>query len=212
MLTTLAHPASGIATVGGPDTGTDPLAPRHRVCHGKRAAYDTPRAAENLVFIAWCRCPRSTCEPSAGPAGLHRPGPKARQLVFQVNATVGGFGAGHPSSASRPISGSADFGPLSDGHQDAARSDPAPEHRFRDDERHEHGLDRKAGVQPQIGIRPLGRNAYAGGNILDLAGLIPGLAGVASAVAVATFLVQPSVMRTGLQWAQLSGFMDVTTL
>ena len=74
------------------------------------------------------------------------------------------------------------------------------------------GLDRKAGVLPLIGMRPLGRNAYAGGKIGALAGLILGLAGVASAVAVATFLVLPAVTLTGLQWAHLAGFMGVTTL
>ncbi len=34
------------------------------------------------------------------------------------------------------------------------------------------GLDRKAGVLPLIGIRPLGRNAYASGKIGALVGLI----------------------------------------
>lgn len=74
------------------------------------------------------------------------------------------------------------------------------------------GLDRKAGVLPLIGIRPLGHSTYAGGKIAALAGLILGLAAVASAVAVATFLVLPAVTLTGLQWVQLAGFMGVTTL
>lgn len=74
------------------------------------------------------------------------------------------------------------------------------------------GLDRKAGVLPLIGVRPLGRNAYAAGKISSLAGLILALAAVAALVAVATFLVLPAVTITGAQWAQLAGFMGVTTL
>ena len=73
------------------------------------------------------------------------------------------------------------------------------------------GLDRKAGVLPLIGIRPLGRNAYAAGKIAALAGLILDLAAVAALVDVATFLVLPAVTITGAQWAQLAGFMGVTT-
>lgn len=74
------------------------------------------------------------------------------------------------------------------------------------------GLDRKAGVLPLIGIRPLGRNAFAAGKIAALVGLILALGAVAGAVAVATFLVLPAITLTGLQWAQLAGFMAVTTL
>ncbi|MBX9795126.1 MAG: hypothetical protein K2Y02_12575 [Burkholderiaceae bacterium] len=74
------------------------------------------------------------------------------------------------------------------------------------------GLDRKAGVLPLIGIRPLGRKAYAAGKIAALIGLILALGAVAGAVAVATFLVLPAITLTGLQWAQLAGFMAVTTL
>lgn len=74
------------------------------------------------------------------------------------------------------------------------------------------GLDRKAGVLPLIGSRPLGRNAYAGGKIVALTGLILALAAVAALVAVATFLVLPAITLTAMQWAQLAGFMAVTTL
>ena len=74
------------------------------------------------------------------------------------------------------------------------------------------GLDRKAGVLPLIGIRPLGRNAYAAGKIAALTGLILALGAVAGGVAVATFLVLPAIRLTGMQWAQLIGFMAVTTL
>ena len=42
--------------------------------------------------------------------------------------------------------------------------------------------------------------------------MIFALAAVASLVAVATFLLLPAITLTGLQWAQLAGFMGVTTL
>ena len=74
------------------------------------------------------------------------------------------------------------------------------------------GLDRKAGVLPLIGIRLAGRNAYAGGKIAALTGLILALAAVAALVAVATFLVLPAITLTAMQWAQLAGFMTVTAL
>ena len=74
------------------------------------------------------------------------------------------------------------------------------------------GLDRKAGVLPLIGVRPLGGTAYAGGKIIALTGLIIALTAVAAGVAVATFLVLPAITLNGAQWAQLAGFMAVTTL
>jgi ABC-type transport system involved in multi-copper enzyme maturation permease subunit len=74
------------------------------------------------------------------------------------------------------------------------------------------GLDRKAGVLPLIGSRMAGRNAYAVGKIAALAGLILALAMVAGLAAVATFLVLPAVKLTGVQWAQLAGFIALTTL
>ena len=74
------------------------------------------------------------------------------------------------------------------------------------------GLDRKAGVLPLIGIRPLSRNEYASGKIMALTGLITTLAAVTAPVAVTTFLLLPAITLTGLQWAQLAGFMGVTTL
>jgi ABC-type transport system involved in multi-copper enzyme maturation permease subunit len=74
------------------------------------------------------------------------------------------------------------------------------------------GLDRKAGVLPLIGIRPLGRAAYAGGKIAALAGLILALTAVAALAAVATFLVLPAITLTGPQWAQLAGFMAISAL
>lgn len=74
------------------------------------------------------------------------------------------------------------------------------------------GLDRKAGVLPLIGIRPLGRNSYAAGKIAALTGLILALGAVAGVVAFATFLVLPAITLMSMQWAQLAGFMAITTL
>ena len=74
------------------------------------------------------------------------------------------------------------------------------------------GLDRKAGVLPLIGIRPLNRTAYACGKIVALTGLILALAVVAALVMIATFLVLPAITLTAAQWAQLAGFTAVTTL
>ena len=73
-------------------------------------------------------------------------------------------------------------------------------------------LDRKAGVLPLIGSRPLSQHAYATGKIAALSGLILALAAVAGLAAVATFLLLPAVTLTVVQWAQLAGFMAVTTL
>ena len=54
MLTTLARPASGTATVAGHDIGTDPLAVRRAIGYVPENVrlYDTLTAVENLVFFA----------------------------------------------------------------------------------------------------------------------------------------------------------------
>ncbi len=73
-------------------------------------------------------------------------------------------------------------------------------------------IDRKAGVLPLIGIRPLGRSAYADGKIAALLGVVLGLIAIAGVMAVATFLVLPSVTLSGGQWLQLAGFLGVSAL
>lgn len=73
-------------------------------------------------------------------------------------------------------------------------------------------IDRKAGVLALIGVRPLSRGAYADGKIAALLGLILGLTGVAAGVAVATFIVLPTISLTGAQWLQLAGFLGVSAL
>ena len=54
MLTTLARPASGTATIAGHDIGTDPLAVRRSIGYVPENVrlYDTLTAAENLIFFA----------------------------------------------------------------------------------------------------------------------------------------------------------------
>ena len=73
-------------------------------------------------------------------------------------------------------------------------------------------LDRKSGVLPLIGVRPLSRGAYATGKIAALVVLILALGMVAAFVAVATFLMLPAVTLTAVQWAQLAGFMGLCVL
>jgi ABC-type transport system involved in multi-copper enzyme maturation permease subunit len=73
-------------------------------------------------------------------------------------------------------------------------------------------IDRRAGVLPLIGIRPLGRNAYADGKIVALLGLVLGLIAIAAAMAVATFLLLPTVSLSGGQWLLLAGFIGSSAL
>ena len=73
-------------------------------------------------------------------------------------------------------------------------------------------LDRKAGVLPLIGIRPLTAQAYAKGKIVALALLILGLAGLAGLVSVATFLVLPAISVSAGQWLQLFGFFGLSAI
>ena len=73
-------------------------------------------------------------------------------------------------------------------------------------------LDRKAGVLPLIGIRPLTAQAYALGKIAALAALILGLAAVAGLVSVVTFLVLPAMSISTGQWLQLTGFFGLSAI
>ena len=73
-------------------------------------------------------------------------------------------------------------------------------------------LDRRAGVLPLIGIRPLSAASYAAGKILALTGLILTLTIVAGVVSVITFAVLPTLVVTAAQWLQLVGFFAVSAL
>lgn len=74
------------------------------------------------------------------------------------------------------------------------------------------GLDRKAGVLPLIGVRPLGRASYAAGKIAALLALIVLLAMISGAIAAVTLLLLPVVALSGSQWVQLLGFIVVSAL
>lgn len=73
-------------------------------------------------------------------------------------------------------------------------------------------LDRKAGVLPLIGSRPLTATAYACGKIGALALLILGLSVIAGLVSVLTFTALPAISVTAAQWLQLSGFFGLSAL
>ena len=73
-------------------------------------------------------------------------------------------------------------------------------------------LDRKAGVLPLIGSRPLTATAYARGKIAALALLILGLSVIAGLVSVLTFALLPAISVTAAQWLQLTGFFGLSAL
>lgn len=73
-------------------------------------------------------------------------------------------------------------------------------------------IDRKAGVLPLIGTRPLRRGSYAFGKIIGLICLILGLAGVAAVVSTLTLFLLPALSVTSAQWAQLAGFFGLSAL
>ena len=73
-------------------------------------------------------------------------------------------------------------------------------------------LDRKAGVLPLIGSRPLTATAYARGKIGALAVVILGLSVIAGLVSVLTFALLPAISVTAAQWLQLSGFFGLSAL
>jgi ABC-type transport system involved in multi-copper enzyme maturation permease subunit len=73
-------------------------------------------------------------------------------------------------------------------------------------------LDRKAGVLPLIGIRPLTAQAYAWGKIGALVGLILGLIVIAALVSVGTFIALPAITVSATQWLQLIGFFGISAI
>lgn len=70
--------------------------------------------------------------------------------------------------------------------------------------------DRKAGVMPLIGSRPLERRAYAQGKILALTAVIAGLVVFAALVSVGTFFILPGFHLSAQAWLQLLGFYAVS--
>lgn len=73
-------------------------------------------------------------------------------------------------------------------------------------------LDRRAGILPLIGSRPMTRGSYARGKIGALVWLILFLTAVTALVSVATFLVLPAITVTAEQWLQLASFLGVSAL
>ncbi len=73
-------------------------------------------------------------------------------------------------------------------------------------------LDRKAGVVPLIGIRPLVQVDYAAGKVGALACLVLMLAGIAALVSVVTFLLLPGVKPDAFQSLKLAGFFATSAL
>jgi len=72
--------------------------------------------------------------------------------------------------------------------------------------------DRKSGILPLIGSRPIDRFAYARGKIVALAMANGALMGVATVIAVASFLVLPSVSPSAMGWVQLLAFFALSFL
>lgn len=69
--------------------------------------------------------------------------------------------------------------------------------------------DRRAGVLPLIGTRPLDRLDYARGKIAALAEGIAGLIGLAVIVGVLTFLILPSIHVRANEWVRLATFFGL---
>lgn len=72
--------------------------------------------------------------------------------------------------------------------------------------------DRKAGVMPLIGTRPVERRAYALGKTGALVSIICGLVAFAAVVSVATFFILPGFHLSAHDWLKLFGFYAVSGL
>lgn len=66
--------------------------------------------------------------------------------------------------------------------------------------------DRRAGVLPLIGSRPLDTWTYAASRLISLALAMAALIAVAAAVSVMTFLILPGLVVTGADWLRLTLF------
>ncbi len=73
-------------------------------------------------------------------------------------------------------------------------------------------LDRKAGVLPLIGVRPISSQSYARGKIGALAIIVGALIASAALVSVITFALLPGLSITVQQWFQLAGFFAVSAI
>ncbi|MBL4747570.1 MAG: ABC transporter permease subunit [Magnetovibrio sp.] len=66
--------------------------------------------------------------------------------------------------------------------------------------------DRKSGILPLLGARPIERRAYVFGKILALMAVNGGLLIMAAAVSVVTFLILPNVVLNSIGWIKLFSF------
>ena len=73
-------------------------------------------------------------------------------------------------------------------------------------------VDRKAGVLPLIGVRPMTSGSYALAKIVALVLLVGLLTAVSAAVSVVTFMVLPTISISSAQWLQLAGFLTVSAI
>jgi ABC-2 type transport system permease protein len=72
-------------------------------------------------------------------------------------------------------------------------------------------LDRRAGVLPLIGVRPLTRAAYARGKMGALTVLVAGLTAIAALCATITFAALPTTVSFA-GWLRLAGFFGLSAL
>ncbi len=73
-------------------------------------------------------------------------------------------------------------------------------------------IDRKSGLMPLIGSRPLPAKAYAQGKILALCTIIAALIGIAALVSIASFVAIPEFTLDSNHWARLLGFFGLSAL
>jgi len=73
-------------------------------------------------------------------------------------------------------------------------------------------MDRKGGVVPLIGVRPMAGNAYALGKVFALVALVLGLVGAAACVSVMTFQILPEFRLDGTGWRHLTLFFGTSAL
>ncbi|MBK6468895.1 MAG: ABC transporter permease [Rhodobacter sp.] len=73
-------------------------------------------------------------------------------------------------------------------------------------------LDRKSGVIPLIGVRPVPPHGYALAKIAALGGLVIGLTALSALVSVATFAILPQTTLDGAGWARLAGFFGLSAI
>lgn len=70
--------------------------------------------------------------------------------------------------------------------------------------------DRKSGVVPILGTRPMTKLAYARGKIAALATLLAALMAVAAVISVSTFLLLPQFTLSAHGWLKLFGFFGLS--